>query len=90
MDVYERFVALEETVQRLIQPLTNLGLFNNNPIEGQPQIKNPRTQEDKTLKIDIHKFDGLSYKLEHYINWESRMDQYFEFKETPKETIQTS
>lgn len=80
----EQFKGLEEIVHRLIQFLANVGLFNNTPIKRQPRIQNPRNQENKTLKIDIHEFDDFSHEPEHYINWESRMDQCFEFKRQPQ------
>lgn len=78
-----RFEALEETVQRLVQNLANVGLFNNDPPERHPLVHQPRTQEDKNLRIDVLDFDGLSHEPEYYLDWESRIDQYFEFKDTP-------
>ena len=83
MDIEERFELLEETVQRLVQGMTNVGLFHNNQIERPPQNPNPKNQEDRTIKIDIPDFDGYSHDPEHYLDWEARMDQYFEYKETP-------
>ena len=35
------------------------------------------------MKIDIPKFDGLTYDPAKYLEWESRMEQYYEFRETP-------
>ena len=35
------------------------------------------------MKIDIHEFDGLTYDPAKYQEWESRMEQYYEFRETP-------
>ena len=54
----------------------------NNQIE-RPQNPNPRNHEDRTIKIDIPDFDGYSHDPEHYLDREARMDQYFEYKETP-------
>lgn len=86
MDIEERFETLEATVQRLVQGLTNVGLFHNQqPDRPKPHI-NFRNQEDRTMKIDILDFDGHSHDPQHYFDWEARMDQYFEYKDTPQET----
>lgn len=82
MDRDERFRALEETVERLEQGLANMEMFNNNQIERPRQNQNLRNQEDRTIKIDIPEFDGHSHDPEAYLDWENRLDQYFEFRET--------
>lgn len=46
---------------------------------------NPRHYEDMTIRVDIPDFDGNSHNPSHYLEWEERMDQYFEFQETPPE-----
>lgn len=86
-DTGERFEALEETVQRLVQGLTNMGVFDNYQQERPIQNQNPhpRYQEDRTLKIDISEFDGHSHDPEHYLDWETRIEQYFKYKDTPQE-----
>ena len=60
--------------------IIHLGLDNQ---VNRPQNLNPRPYEDRTIKIDISYFDGLTHDPERYLDWESRMDQYFEFKGTP-------
>lgn len=35
------------------------------------------------MRVDIPDFDGLSHDPETYLDWEGRMEQYFEFQETP-------
>ena len=77
MDHEERFGMLEDGMHRL---MIHLGLDNQ---VDRPPNPNPRPYEDGTIKIDIPDFDGLTHEPEHYLDWESRMDQYFEFKRTP-------
>lgn len=81
----ERLEALEETIQRPVEDLANMGLFHNQQQERplQNQDQNPRNQEDRAIKIDIPYFDGYSHNPKHYLDWEARMEQYFEFKKTP-------
>lgn len=47
MDIDERFESLEETLQRLVHGLANVGLFPNNQPERLIPNPNPRNQEDK-------------------------------------------
>ncbi|XP_057530723.1 uncharacterized protein LOC130809106 [Amaranthus tricolor] len=39
-------------------------------------------REDKTMRVDLHEFDGTSHDPEVYIEWEKGVERYFEFKET--------
>lgn len=76
-----RLEAIEETLYRVTQLLTRAGLGNqerlpNNPIDD---------HEDRTVRIDIHEFDGQSTKPEVYIEWEASLDRYFEYKNTTPE-----
>ena len=77
IDHEERFGMLEDGMRRL---MIHLGLDNQT---DKPQNPNPRPYDDRAIKIDIPDFDGLNHDPEHYFDWESRMDQYFEFKGTP-------
>lgn len=67
-DINERFEAPEETVQRLVQGLANVGLFPNNQNDRPMQNPNPRYQEDKTLRIDVPDFDGYSHDPGNYLD----------------------
>lgn len=82
-DMEERFGALEDTIQRLVQGLANVGLFPNNQIDRPLPNPTPTHQEDRTIWIDVLDFDGCSHDPNHYLEWEEKMDHYFEFKETP-------
>ena len=77
MDHEERFGALEDKLERLMM---HLGLENQT---NRPPNPNFRPYEDRTIKIDLPEFDGLSHDPAKYLEWEGRMEQYFEFKETP-------
>ena len=68
---------LEDGMRRL---MIHLGLDNQ---ANRPQNPNFRPYEDRTMKIDLPEFDGLSYDPAKYLEWEGRMEQYFEFKDTP-------
>ena len=35
------------------------------------------------MKVDVPEFDGLSHDPAKYLEWEGRLEQYFEFRETP-------
>lgn len=76
MDWEGRFETLEATVERLVQGLNHIG-FVPNP--------SPRHYEDRSIRIDIPDFDGHTHNPSHYLEWEERMDQYFEYQETPPE-----
>ena len=77
MDHKERFGMLEVGMCRL---MIHLGLDNQT---DRPLNPNPLPYEDRTIKIDIPDFDGHAHVPERYLDLESRMDQYFEFKGTP-------
>ena len=82
MDI--RITNVEEYLWHITQALASVGLI---PTDRPPAHTNlhftPRNQKDRTLRIDIAEFDGLSQDPEVYIEWESSLDSYFEFKETP-------
>ena len=83
MAVEDRLGTLEENMQIVIQGLANAGLLNHNP-QVRP-FQNQRGTEDRTLRVDIPDFDGFSHDPSSYLEWEERMDQYFEFQETPQD-----
>ena len=62
-----RIEAIEETLYRMTQLLTQAGLRNQ---ERPPPIDN-EDQEDRFVRIDIQEFDGKTNKPEVYIEWES-------------------
>ena len=80
MTMEERFGVLEENMRLVMQTLNQLRIDNQ-----QDRMPNPnfRPYEDRTIKIDIPEFDGQSYDPGKYLEWEDRMDKYFEFKSTP-------
>ena len=51
----------------------------------QQHPQNHRNNEDKTLKIDLPSFDRHSPDPEVYLDWETNMERYFDFKETTPE-----
>ena len=58
---------------------------NERPIEQNNHNPIPRNHEDRTIRINLDEFVGLTHDPEVYIEWESSLDRYFEFKETPPE-----
>ena len=79
-----RIKNVEESLRQITQALTNVGLIPTDRPTAYTNLHfTPRNQEDRTLRIDIAKFDGLSQDPEVYIEWKSSLDRYFEFKETP-------
>ena len=81
MAVENRLGTLEENMQIIMQGLANAGFFHHNP-QNRP-VQNHRHQEDRALKIDIPDFDGFSYDPSNYLDWEERLDQYFDIQKTP-------
>ena len=81
MTMEERFGILEENMRLVTQTLTQLRLDNQHHRTPNPNL---RPYEDRTVKIDIPEFDGYSYDPGKYLEWEDRMDNYFEFKNTPQ------
>lgn len=80
-----RLQAIEEALQRVTQILATVGLSNpERPLQNQNN-NTSRNQEDGTVRIDIHEFDGKSDDPEVYIEWEACLDKYFEYKETSSE-----
>lgn len=77
--------AIEAAIQAMALTLANAGLGNQ---ERSPQYQNnpmPKNQEDRTVRIEIHDFDGQSTDPGVYIEWEASLDRYFEYKDTSPE-----
>ena len=73
--------TIEETLHMLVQHITQEG--RGNPQRLPPQSQNHH--EDRLLKVDIKDFDGHSHNPEDYLEWESSLERYFEYMETPPE-----
>ena len=88
MNLEERLGLIEENMRRMMEDSMRqmreemTGLITHNQIDRAPNL-NFRPYEDRTVKIDIPDFDGLSYDPANYLEWERRMEQYFEFRDTP-------
>ncbi|XP_057543336.1 uncharacterized protein LOC130821562 [Amaranthus tricolor] len=80
MTMEERFGILEENMRLVMQTLNQLRIDSQQDRTPNPNL---RPYEDRTVKIDIPEFDGHSYDPGKYLEWEDRMDNYFEFKNTP-------
>ena len=62
-----RFEAIEEALQRVTQILATAGLVNPDRPAQNVMHNVQRNQEDRTIRIDLHEFDGKSDDLEVYI-----------------------
>ena len=83
MDNNDKFDALVNMVNQLSVAVT--ALQNAAPQHTQFPYHNPNAEnmrEDKTMRVDVHEFDGTSHDPEVYIEWEKGVERYFEFKET--------
>lgn len=81
-----RMRMMEESQQRLIEQNAQLqgtltALMSRLLVEQDRQRDNEprREREDSNVKIDIHAFDG-TLDPEKYLEWESTIESYFEFK----------
>ena len=57
--------------------------FSELAMMNQDKIHQNRTQNDRCLRVDVAEFTGQSLKPKDYINWETNLENYFEFKDTP-------
>ena len=82
---------MDEKFDALVNMVTQLGLTINElrnttfPYPQQPphqDLNIKATREDKTIRVDIHEFDGTSHDPEVYIEWEKGVERYFELRET--------
>ena len=79
----EKFDALVNMVTQLNLTITELK--NATPLYPQYPYQDPNTEntkEDKTMRVDVHEFDGTSHDPQVYIEWEKRVELYFEYKDT--------
>ena len=67
-------------MRQMREEMTSLILHNQTDRAPNPNF---RPYEARTMKINIPEFDGLLHDLAKYLEWEGRMEQYFEFRETP-------
>ena len=82
---------MEKKIDALINMVTQLSLTVNElkntapqyPPIPQPKPNHEHVKADKTMRIDVHEFDGTSHDPEVYIKWEKGVERYFEFKDTP-------
>lgn len=79
MNAEDRRLLIEETLEALDQRLATLGLTN------QDRTPQPRPQDDRSLRVEVSEFTGQSLSPEEYIDWESSVESYFEYKDTPVE-----
>ncbi|XP_057550663.1 uncharacterized protein LOC130828721 [Amaranthus tricolor] len=88
MTMEERLEEIEARMHRMMENSLRqfreemTGVITRNQIDRTPN-PNPRPYEDRTIKVDIPEFDGISHDPDQYQEWEGRMEQYFEFRETP-------
>ena len=74
---------VEKCLKLITQALASAGLIpTDRPHAYTNHNFTLRNQEDRTIRIDIAEFDGLTQDPEIYIEWEASLDRYFEFKET--------
>ena len=83
MNTDARIKALTAMVQQLAQTVANLRIPNQN-VEQVP-LNVHGNQEDKTLRLEISEFHGVSQNPDEYIEWEASLERYFEFKGTSEE-----
>ena len=50
-----------------------------------PAPNHERNTEDKTLRLNVSNFGGTTHNPEDYMEWEARLERYFEFKEASEE-----
>lgn len=69
-----RMTNMEESLRQITLALTNAGLIpNERPIEQNNHNPIPRNHEDRTIRINLDEFDGLTHDPEVYIEWESSL-----------------
>lgn len=83
MNTDDKIEALTAMVLRLTQTVADLQIPNQN--NEQPTVNEPRTLEDKTLRLDIPDFSGVIQNPEDYLEWEASLERYFEYKDTSEE-----
>ena len=77
MNEEDRRWFLQEALAAIDHKFAEFTLMN------QDRTPQNRTQEDRSLKVDVAEFSGQSLKPEDYIDWETSLDNFFEFRDTP-------
>ena len=67
-------------VEQLNMSVTELK--NARPQTQQTNPNHESAREDKSMRVDVRKFDGTSHEPEIYIEWEKGVERYFEYKDT--------
>ncbi|XP_057517897.1 uncharacterized protein LOC130798821 [Amaranthus tricolor] len=83
MNTDERLNEMALAIQQLTYTVARLSM---NQQEGViPVHHHERNNEDRTLRVDISEFGGITHNPEEYLEWEAGLERYFEFKETPED-----
>ena len=86
MNDEEKFDALFNMVSQLKLAVTEIqNATSQQPLHPYQQLNSENGREDKTIRIDVHEFDGTTHDPEVYIEWEKGVERYFEFKDTHPE-----
>jgi hypothetical protein len=79
MDPEEKRALIAEIIATMNRGFAELGGNNQ---ERNPNHRNP---EDRSLRVEVNEFTGQSLNPEEYLDWETSLENYFEFKETPED-----
>ena len=74
----ERLNKFTALVEQLVLHAHNTG---STPTAHTPQQVEPKGLDDKTMRVDVMDFDGISNNPEDYIDWEDSRDRYFDFND---------
>ncbi|XP_057545741.1 uncharacterized protein LOC130824739 [Amaranthus tricolor] len=86
MNNEEKFDALFNMVSQLKLAVTEIqNNISQQPLHPYQHLDSEHGREDKTVRIDVHEFDGTTHDPEVYIEWEKGVERYFEFKDTHPE-----
>ncbi|CAO2837812.1 unnamed protein product [Amaranthus hypochondriacus] len=75
MNAEEKRASKEEIIETMNRGFAEFGAPN--------QERNNRNYEDRSLRVDVAEFTRQSLNPEDYIDWESSLESYFEYRETP-------
>ena len=77
MNEEDKRMFIQETLAALDHKFAEFALMN------QDRTHQNRTTEEGSLRVDVAEFSGQSLKPEDYIDWETSLDNFFEFRDTP-------
>ena len=78
MNAEERRALMEEALENMTHRLAEWwGILDQN------RAHQNRTNEDRSLRVDVAEFTGQSLNPEEYIDWDSNIENYFEYRDTP-------